>query len=112
MFLIVLISTKSSRESEWLGFSASSTVAGLSALFFVVGINHADLRQALQSPTIMYFEYFYFVVYVMLLYVAVGSIRIAKQSVIEGRDENFVATLVYWPALSIVLFVLTFKVFY
>jgi hypothetical protein len=112
MFLIVLISTKSSRESEWLGFSASNTVAGLSALFFVVGINHADLRQSLQSPSIMYFEYFYFVIYVMLLYVAVGSIRIAKQSVIDGRDENMVASLVYWPALSLVLFVLTFAVFY
>jgi hypothetical protein len=112
MFLIVLISTKSSDESEWLGFSASSTVAGLSALFFVVGINHSDLRQSLQSPTIMYFEYFYFVVYIMLLYVAVGSIRIAKQSVVEGHEENLIASLVYWPALSGVLFVLTLGVFY
>jgi hypothetical protein len=48
----------------------------------------------------------------MLLYVAVGSIRIAKQSVIEGRDENMVSSLAYWPALSLVLFVLTFAVFY
>lgn len=112
MFLIVLISTKSSRESEWLGFSASNTVAGLSALFFVVGINHSDLRQHLSSPTIMYFEYFYFVIYVMLLYVAISSIRIAKNSFVDGHDENLASSLSYWPVLSLVLFGLTFGVFY
>ena len=112
MFLIVLISTKSSKAAEWLGFTASDVVLGLSALFFVVGINHTDLRQSLQSSNIMYFEYFYFVIYVMLLYVAVSSIYIAKHEVIAGRDENLITKLVYWPALSLVLFIITFCVFF
>jgi hypothetical protein len=112
MFLIVLISTKSSKAAEWLGFSASDVVLGLSALFFVVGINHTDLRQSLQSSNIMYFEYFYFVIYVMLLYVAVSSIYIAKHESIEGRDENLISKLLYWPVLSLVLFIITFFVFF
>ena len=112
MFLIVLISTKSSKAAEWLGFSASDVVIGLSALFFVVGINHTDLRQSLQSSNIMYFEYFYFVIYVMLLYVAVSSIYIAKHESIEGRDENLISKLLYWPVLSLVLFIITFFVFF
>ncbi|MCW9000987.1 MAG: hypothetical protein OQK04_19910, partial [Kangiellaceae bacterium] len=112
MFLVVLISTKSSKAAEWLGFSASNVVIGLSALFFVVGINHSELRQSLQSSKIMYFEYFYFVIYIMLLYVAVSSIYIAQHDAVEGRDENFVSKLLYWPALSSVLFFVTYWVFY
>ncbi|WP_196140790.1 hypothetical protein [Aliikangiella sp. G2MR2-5] len=112
MFLIVLISTKSSKAADWLGFSASNVVIGLSALFFVVGINHSELRQSLESSRIMYFEYFYFVIYVMLLYVAVSSIYIAKHEAIQGRDENFISKTLYWPALSSVLFFVTIWVFY
>lgn len=112
MFLIVLISTKSSRVSEWLGFSASDVVLGLSALFFVVVINHSELRQSLQSPSIMYFEYFYFVTYTMLLFVAVSAVYIAKSDAIEGKDENLVSKIMYWPALSVALFIVTYWVFY
>ncbi len=112
MFLIVLISTKSSKAAEWLGFSASDVVLGLSALFFVVGINHSELRQSLQSSNIMYFEYFYFVIYVMLLYVAASAIYIAKRDAIDGRDENLISKIMYWPSLSLVLFAVTFGVFY
>jgi len=112
MFLIVLISNKSGKSAEWLGFSASDVVQGLSALFFVVGISHADLRNALSSSRIMYFEYLYFVIYVMLLYVAVSSIYIAKRDAIEGRDENFISKNLYWPVLSIVMFLVTYGVFY
>ena len=112
LFLIILISTKSSRGAEWLGFSASNVVIGLSALFFVIGINHSELRQLLPSSKIMYFEYFYLVIYIMLLYVAVTSIYIAKRPSIEGQDENFVSKILYWPVLSTALFLVTSWVFY
>ena len=112
MFLIVLISTKSSRIAEWLGFTASDVVIGLSALFFVVGINHSELRQYLPSSNIMYFEYFYFVIYFMLLYVAVSAIFIAKSDRALDKEENYLTKIMYWPALSWVLFLLTFGVFY
>ncbi|NRB39362.1 MAG: hypothetical protein HRU20_12985 [Pseudomonadales bacterium] len=112
MFLIILISTKSSKMSEWLGFSASDVVLGISALFFVVVINHSELRRSLQSPTIMYFEYYYFVIYIMLMYVAISSVYIAKTDAIENKDENLVSKVMYWPTLSLALFFVTYWVFY
>jgi len=112
MYLIVLISTKTDKAASWLGFSANDVVLGLSALFFVIGLSHADLRQFLSSPSIMYFEYLYFVIYIMLLYVAISSIYIAKKQVNKNRDENFFSKNLYWPFFSNVLFVVTFGVFY
>ena len=112
MYLLVLISTKSSKASEWLGFTANDVVLGLSALFFVAALNHSELRQSLQSSQIMYFEYLYLVIYVMLLYVAVSSVYIAKNEAVEGVDENFKEKFLYWPILSIALFIITFLVFF
>jgi hypothetical protein len=112
MFLMVLISTKSSTASKWLGFTANDVVRGLAALFFVIGYNHAQLRQSLQSSNIMYFEYFYFVIYVMLLYVAVGAIYIAKSSLHNSERRHFFTKILYWPICSIALCFITFAVFY
>jgi len=112
MYLLVLISTKSSKASEWLGFTANDVVLGLSALFFVAAINHSELRKSLQSSDIMYFEYFYLVIYVMLLYVAVSSVYIAKNEAVEGADENFMEKFLYWPVLSMALFLITFVIFF
>jgi hypothetical protein len=112
MYLLVLISTKSSKASEWLGFTANDVVLGLSALFFVAAINHSELRKSLQSSDIMYFEYFYLVLYVMLLYVAVSSVYIAKNEAVEGEDENFMEKFLYWPVLSMALFLITFVIFF
>jgi len=112
MFLIVLISTKTGEAASWLGFTANDVVVGLSALFFVIGLTHTDLRQSLSSSSIMYFEYLYFVIYIMLLYVAITSVFIAKRDLIEGYDENFLTKSLFWPVLSLAIFVVTFGVFY
>ncbi|MFT6754401.1 MAG: hypothetical protein ACJA2O_004606, partial [Candidatus Azotimanducaceae bacterium] len=112
MFLMVLISTKSSTASKWLGFTANDVVRGLAALFFVIGYNHAQLRQSLQSSNIMYFEYFYFVIYVMLLYVAVGAVYIAKSTLNNSERAHFITKISYWPICSIALCFITFAVFY
>jgi hypothetical protein len=112
MFLIVLICTKKGKSAPWLGFTANNVVVELSALFFVIGLSHTDLRQALSSPKIMYFEYLYFVIYVMLVYVAVSSIYIAKKNESIDRDENFFSKNFYWPILSLTFFTVTFWVFF
>jgi len=112
MFLIVLISTKTGEAASWLGFTANDVVVGLSALFFVIGLTHTDLRQSLNSSSIMYFEYLYFVIYIMLLYVAITSVLIAKRDLIDGYDENFLTKNLFWPVLSIAIFAVTFGVFY
>jgi hypothetical protein len=112
MFLMVLISTKSSTNSKWLGFSANDVVRGLAALFFVIGYNHAQLRLSLQSSSIMYFEYFYFVIYVMLLYVAVAAIHIANSNLSNSERGHFITKILYWPICTIALFLITFVVFY
>ena len=112
LFMIVLINTKTNRVAQWLGFSANSVVLGLSGLFFVVAINHSDLRQTLNSSGIMYFEHFYFVIYIMLLYVAASAIYIATSEESDGREDNFITKILYWPILSLALFTVTFQVFF
>ena len=112
LFLSLIICTKTGTMVQWFGFSASSVVLGLSALFFVVGMSHSELRRLLPSANIMYFEFFYFISYIMILYVSVNSIIIAKREPIIGQEENYLSKALYWPTLSFILFVLTFWEFY
>ena len=91
---------------------ASEVLAACAGFVFIVILDQIAVREQIVTKGILYFEYFYFVIYVMLLYVAVSSIRIAKNKFVEGRDENLASSVAYWPVLSLVMFGLTFWVFY
>lgn len=86
---------------EALGFSTSTVLAFCVAVFFVVVISHGDLRDRLAAKGIIYFEWFYFVLYLAILGLSLNAVLIAtplRESHLHYRD-NLPARLLYWPLI-------------
>jgi hypothetical protein len=52
-----------------------NNIVGCSGLFFVLILDHINLRESVSSESIMFFEFFYFVAYFMILCTAVSSLH-------------------------------------
>ncbi len=114
IFSLLLISSKNDALSRFAGFTAKDIVKGAAAVFFVISFQHIALRNALASPHLIYFEYFYFTTYLGLLLVIMNGILFASNAggaVVEFRD-NLVPKIAYWPAAMTCLFIVTLMVFY
>lgn len=114
LFALLLISSRREASEGLLGFSAAEVVLGAAALFFVASFQHTSLRDALSADTLIYFEYFYFGLYVLIMLVSINAILFASSlqlDVIEHRD-NVIPKLAFWPFCGLAVFVLTVAQFY
>jgi hypothetical protein len=114
LFLLLLISSRREASEGMLGFSAAEIVLGAAALFFVASFQHTALRESLMADTVLYFEYFYFGLYLLIMLVSVNAILFASAlhvRIIEYHD-NLIPKLAFWPACMVVAFLLTFIRFY
>lgn len=114
LFALLLTGSKSDTSSRFFGFTAKDIVKGAAALFFVVSFQHISLRNNLGSPRIIYFEYFYFAIYLALMAVTINGILFASSArvrLLEFRD-NLVPKLAFWPVYLACLFAITFAVLY
>ncbi len=79
-----------------------ATVEGAAAIFFVAILAHIDLRNQIQGVEILYVEYFYFVLYITVIAVAIDCIIFSKY--LESRlfqfQDNLIPKLLYWPLLA------------
>jgi hypothetical protein len=114
IFAVLVISTRRDKSSSLFGFSAESSLRSAAALFFVVSFQHVALRNSLASPVLMYFEYFYFTVYIAILLVSINAILFAAQlgvRFVEHR-ENLVPKLLFWPVWTACMFAITYWALY
>ena len=114
LFAVLLISTKSEEKISLYGFSSSTVLGYCAALFFVLIISHVSMRNKLAAAGIIYLEYFYFVLYFIILAVSVNSILLAsttRHEIIHYRD-NLIIKLLYWPVLLGLLLLITLANFY
>ncbi len=80
--------------------SSTDLVGICSGLFFVVLLSHTALREELATPDVVYLEYFYLLMYIFILAVAVFSVIWASRG--EGsRAQRWARPLrlAFWPAL-------------
>ena len=112
LFGILLLSTTHERRFELFGFKAIDVVLGCAALFFVASFQHVALRQALASPSVFYFEYFYFALYLAILAVSLNAILFASQIGVRfvAFRDNLLPKLIFWPAYLAAVFAMTFYV--
>ena len=114
LFAVLVIVTMRQDRIGVFGFSTSSVLTYCAALFFVVAVLHISLRSELGAPgTVVYLEYFYFLIYAAILLVSVDSILFASAinvPFIEFRD-NVLVELLYWPLMTGVLLVISLIVF-
>jgi hypothetical protein len=83
------------------------------AMFFVIVFSHIDIRGKISAQEIFYLEYFFFITYGLILYVALNSIGwILQTNTWYYRYESNIYKLLYWPVLLILTFAVTVVTFY
>jgi len=110
----LLTVTDNSEMAERLGFSATGVIGSCSALFFVVLLAHMQLREQFAGSEIVYIEYFYFLMYVLLVggaaysYVFVANPS-GKLSFLYSRN-NLGLKVGFWPFVLACLAVISLVV--
>jgi hypothetical protein len=102
LFAVLLTLTQHEKKRELAGFSLGGVNGMISGLFFVVLLAHVQLREQFAASGIVYIEYFYLLMYVLMLLVTLNSFALSWNSkspwiyALTFRD-NLPAKLLYWP---------------
>lgn len=83
------------------------------AMFFVIVFSHIDIRSKISAQEIFYLEYFFFITYGLILYVALNAIGWLLQT--DNwlyRYKSNIYSLLYWPILLGLTFGVTVFTFY
>lgn len=105
MFSVVMLTTANRKKAEVFGFDTAMVFGTCSALFFVVMLSHIQLREQFSGTGVVYMEYFYILMYFVILAVAVDAYCFTGKSVAQdangsaGNPDNLLSKLLYWPLL-------------
>ena len=114
IFALMIISTKHAEKIRFLNVTAKDVLSICAYLFFVVILTQLNLRGKISSEKILYIEYFYFVMYFMILSVSMNAIVFytgTRFSFVEYQD-NLLPKLLYWPIILWMLLLITLFIFY
>ncbi|WP_394698067.1 cache domain-containing protein [uncultured Methanolobus sp.] len=95
-----------SDPTEILKYSAS--------LMLVLMIAHVSLRDNISASGIIYLEYFYIIMYLVVLVVSLDALLFTSDRKIPlvNYENNVIAKMAYWPAIMILVLLITLKAFY
>jgi hypothetical protein len=83
------------------------------AMFFVIVFSHIDIRSKISAQEIFYLEYFFFITYGLILYVALNAIGwLLQTDTWYYRYKSNIYSLIYWPILLGLTFMVTVFTFY
>ncbi|MEN8178867.1 MAG: hypothetical protein ABFS39_09615 [Pseudomonadota bacterium] len=114
--LFAALLTVSAKEglSERLGFNTSGFIGASSALFFVVMLAHIQLREQFAGASIVYIEYFYILMYALLVVATANtylfSISSARWHNVILYNDNIIPKVAYWPVVISSLIIITWMV--
>ncbi len=89
-------------------------VGSCGGFIFIIILDQISVRGQIAAKGIIYIEYFYFVIYLFILLVAVNAILVnsdIKNRFLEYKD-NLLPKLLYWPTLLNILLIVTAFIFY
>lgn len=111
LFGAVMTVTRNQTLIERHDFSTSTVVGTCSVLFFVVLLAHVQLREGFAGSPIIYMEYFYFLMYFLLLGVSVNTYLFASESMPSLRvihwHDNLIPKAAFWPAVLLFMVAIT-----
>jgi len=108
VFSLLLIVKESTRGN------VVQTLSAFSGLFFVIILSQLDLRRRVSGASILYIEYYYFVMYCAIVTAALTTLTNGWPGLfprIEAR-EHFLPKLLFWPVILVALTVITLAIFY
>lgn len=114
MLFLILASTTRRKDLKSEDMSPFSIIQVAAAFFFVLVLAHIDLRSDLDTGSITYMEYFYFILYFMLLLVVYNVIFFMRERShrIFLYEDNLIVKTLYWPTFLGASFVVTLLRFY
>jgi hypothetical protein len=114
LFILQLLIGEKSKVEDTLSFSALEMVSVGGGFIFIVLLDQLSLRGTIAAGGIIYIEYFYFILYVIIMLVTINAVLLASGSespIIKYRD-NLIPKLGFWPFIMKLLLVITFVVFW
>ena len=111
LFAALLTISDKAELSERFGFSVSGFIGASSALFFVVMLAHIQLREQFAGSGIVYIEYFYILMYALLVAATANtylfSLRPKRGCGLILYDDNILVKIAYWPVVLGCLILIT-----
>ena len=103
LFSQVMMGTSEEKRANKLGFNTTGVIATCSALFFLVMLAHIQVRSLFAGAGLVYIEYFYLIMYIVILFTALNAYifslgKLPRLNLIYYRD-NFIAKLAFWPVV-------------
>ena len=100
LFGLLIVGSKQQSKVAATGFKATDVVRASVALLFPALIAQVNLRTKIGSSTIIYIEYFYFVLYTAILGVSANALlfTLTGHGFSQYRD-NLIPKLIFWPYL-------------
>jgi hypothetical protein len=96
------------------GISTTGLIGYYASLFFIGILAQLDIRRNLNAPGVVYIEYFYFALYVILLLQTVNSVIFAasdKVGFLEYKD-NLYPKVIFFPVTLGIMYLITAYLFY
>ena len=114
LFAALLTISGRAELSERFGFSVSGFIGAASALFFVVMLAHIQLREQFAGSGIVYIEYFYILMYALLVAATANtyffSLQPKRWCGFILYDDNILVKVAYWPVVLGCLILITLGV--
>ncbi|MGK7917175.1 MAG: cache domain-containing protein [Prochloraceae cyanobacterium] len=113
MFAIQLIVSQKAQEEETRKFTALEIISVGGGLIFIVLLDQLNLRGTIITAGLIYLEYLYFALYLLIILITLNALLIAlgtKFWLIEYQD-NLIPKLFYWPVLLSLLLIVTWLSF-
>jgi len=111
LFSALLTITAKSDLANTHGFNTSAVLGTCSVLFFVVLLAHVQLREQFAGSSIVYIEFFYFLMYALLVVAAANtyifSMKAAPSLKIIHYRDNLIPKVLYWPVVLLAMIAIT-----
>lgn len=121
MFILILMSfgvqlivTQIPDKMSMHGISTTGLIAYYASLFFIGILAQLDVRRTLNAPGVVYLEYFYFMLYAILLLQTINSIIFAATDdvgFLEYKD-NLYPKVIFFPLTMGLMYVITAFLFF
>ena len=103
LFASLMTISGNERRASRFGFDTAGILATCSALFFVVLLAHIQVRSQFAGSGLIYIEYFYLVMYGVLLLTALNAYLFSMGEDLRWRwlhyHDNLIPKIVFWPLL-------------
>jgi len=113
LFALLLVTTKDPSKLRATGFKPMDILPASATLLFSVIYAEINLRGRIFSSSLLYLEYFYIVMYAVILLVTANTLSFALgRNAMVHLEDNAMVKLLYWPVILGAFFVISLAFLY